>query len=198
MTTHRRRPALRRPPHKHQHWALTQVLRLQTRRNLAQRRQRRQLRQLRQRRQRPGRRGRRDGRTRYSARSATAAGARSARRTARARRTSSPPSAWSSTPWCSGTPGYLDAAMAQLRAEGHDIEDEDVARISSLRDRHINFLGRYLFNIIASGPARACVPSATRTRPRTVTRSNSPRQPRPGPVTCAVIPRPWSVASRWR
>jgi hypothetical protein len=28
---------------------------------------------------------------------------------------------------------YLDAAVAQLRAEGHDIKDEDVARLSRSR-----------------------------------------------------------------
>lgn len=51
---------------------------------------------------------------------------------------------------------YLDAAVAQLRAEGHDIEDEDedAARLSPLKDRHLNFLGRYQFNITASGPGR--------------------------------------------
>ncbi|MCW2880818.1 MAG: transposase, Tn3 family, partial [Sphaerisporangium sp.] len=38
---------------------------------------------------------------------------------------------------------YLDAAVVQLRAEGHDLKDEDVARISPLKDRHINFMGRY-------------------------------------------------------
>jgi TnpA family transposase len=40
---------------------------------------------------------------------------------------------------------YL-AAVAQLRAEGYEIKDEDVARLSPLKDRHINFLGRYPFN----------------------------------------------------
>ncbi len=49
---------------------------------------------------------------------------------------------------------YLDAAVAQLRTEGHDIKDEDVARLSPLKDRYINFLGRYLFNIKASSPGR--------------------------------------------
>ncbi|WTR04605.1 transposase [Streptomyces sp. NBC_00145] len=49
---------------------------------------------------------------------------------------------------------YIDAAVAQLRAEGHDIKDEDVARLSPLEDRHINFLGRYLFNIKANGPSQ--------------------------------------------
>ncbi|MER5618514.1 Tn3 family transposase, partial [Streptomyces sp. NPDC002215] len=42
---------------------------------------------------------------------------------------------------------YLDAVVAQLRAQGHDIKDEDVARLSPLKDRHINFLGRYRFNV---------------------------------------------------
>ncbi len=53
---------------------------------------------------------------------------------------------------------YLDAAVAQLRAEGHAIKDEDVARLSPLKDRHINFLGRYLFNIKASGPGQGLRP----------------------------------------
>jgi hypothetical protein len=29
---------------------------------------------------------------------------------------------------------------------------EDVARLSPLKDRHINFMGRYQFNFAASGP----------------------------------------------
>lgn len=52
---------------------------------------------------------------------------------------------------------YLDAAVAQLRAEGHDIKDEDVARHSPLKDRHINLLGRYSFT--------ASVPAAGALRP---------------------------------
>jgi hypothetical protein len=36
---------------------------------------------------------------------------------------------------------YLDAALAQLRASG----DEDVAKLSPFRHRHINMLGHYLF-----------------------------------------------------
>jgi hypothetical protein len=35
---------------------------------------------------------------------------------------------------------YLDAAVAQLRAEGHDLKDQDVARLSPLKERHINFM----------------------------------------------------------
>ncbi|MFI1868713.1 Tn3 family transposase [Streptomyces jumonjinensis] len=53
---------------------------------------------------------------------------------------------------------YLDAAVVQLRAEGHDIKDEDVARLSPLKNAHINFLGRYLFNIASSGPAQGLRP----------------------------------------
>ncbi|WP_051808077.1 Tn3 family transposase [Streptomyces sp. NRRL F-2664] len=45
---------------------------------------------------------------------------------------------------------YLDA-VAQLRAEGHEIKDEDVVPISSLKDRHINFLGRYISEPVWGG-----------------------------------------------
>ncbi|WP_431998373.1 Tn3 family transposase [Streptomyces fungicidicus] len=48
----------------------------------------------------------------------------------------------------------LDAVVAQLCAEGHDIKDEAVARLSPLEDRHIDFLGRSLFNIKAGGPGQ--------------------------------------------
>lgn len=48
------------------------------------------------------------------------------------------------------TTRYLDAAVEQLRAAGHEIADEDVARLSPLRHKHVNFLGRYSFT--ASGP----------------------------------------------
>lgn len=53
---------------------------------------------------------------------------------------------------------YLDAVVAQLRTEGHDIKDEDLARLSPLKDRHINFLGRYLFNITAGGTGQGLRP----------------------------------------
>ena len=38
-----------------------------------------------------------------------------------------------------------DAALAQLRAEGLPVRDEDVARLSPLGFAHINMLGRYTF-----------------------------------------------------
>lgn len=43
------------------------------------------------------------------------------------------------------TTKYIDAAVAQLRAEGHEISDEDVARLSPLKFKNLNVLGRYSF-----------------------------------------------------
>jgi hypothetical protein len=56
---------------------------------------------------------------------------------------------------------YPDADVAQLRAGDHDVKDEDVARLSPLKDRHINFLGRYLFNSKASSPGQGLRPFRT-------------------------------------
>jgi hypothetical protein len=41
---------------------------------------------------------------------------------------------------------YIDAAVAQLRAHGHPVRNEDVARLSPLGHAHINTLGRYAFS----------------------------------------------------
>ncbi len=49
------------------------------------------------------------------------------------------------------------AAVAQLRAEGHEIRDEDIARLSPLKHRNLNLLGRYSFT--------ASVPAAGSLRP---------------------------------
>ncbi len=43
------------------------------------------------------------------------------------------------------TTRYIDAAVTQLRAEGHEIRNEDVARLSPLKHRKLNVLGRYSF-----------------------------------------------------
>jgi TnpA family transposase len=40
---------------------------------------------------------------------------------------------------------YMDAAIKQLRADGYPVREEDVARLSPLGYKHINFLGRYSF-----------------------------------------------------
>lgn len=49
------------------------------------------------------------------------------------------------------TTRYIDAAVTQLRAEGHEVRDEDLARLSPLKHRNLNLLGRYSFT--ASAPA---------------------------------------------
>ena len=52
---------------------------------------------------------------------------------------------------------YMDAALNQLRAEGHPVRGEDVARLSPLGFEHINMLGRYAFtlpDIVARGELR--------------------------------------------
>jgi hypothetical protein len=49
------------------------------------------------------------------------------------------------------TTRYIDAAVARLRAECHEIRDEDIARLSPLKHRNLNVLGRYSFT--ASTPA---------------------------------------------
>jgi TnpA family transposase len=40
---------------------------------------------------------------------------------------------------------YMEAALNQLRAEGMEVKPEDVARLSPLIHKHINFQGRYSF-----------------------------------------------------
>ena len=52
---------------------------------------------------------------------------------------------------------YVDAALDQLRAGGHGVRDEDVARLSPLGFDHINMLGRYAFTLpemVARGELR--------------------------------------------
>lgn len=51
---------------------------------------------------------------------------------------------------------YLDAAITQLRADGHDIRDEDAARLSPLEAKHLNCLGRYA--LTASQPGEGLRP----------------------------------------
>jgi TnpA family transposase len=49
---------------------------------------------------------------------------------------------------------YIDAALQQLRAAGQEVRDEDVARLSPLGFKHVNFLGRYSFTAPPAGPLR--------------------------------------------
>ncbi len=43
------------------------------------------------------------------------------------------------------TTSYTNAALDQLRASGHAVGDEDVARLSAFMHKHVNVLGRYSF-----------------------------------------------------
>jgi TnpA family transposase len=52
---------------------------------------------------------------------------------------------------------YMEAALQHLRAEGAEVRDEDVARLSPLVHHHINFQGRYSFALsetVARGELR--------------------------------------------
>jgi TnpA family transposase len=54
------------------------------------------------------------------------------------------------------TSRYLDAAVTELEAAGHVIHEADKARLSPLKDKHVNCLGRYA--IISSQPAQGLRP----------------------------------------
>jgi TnpA family transposase len=45
----------------------------------------------------------------------------------------------------------IDAAVAQLQTEGHEIREEDITRLSPLKHKNLNLLGRYSFT--AGAPA---------------------------------------------
>ena len=52
---------------------------------------------------------------------------------------------------------YIQAALDQLTREGWDISQPDIARVSPLAFKHINFLGRYAFDLpkaVAEGALR--------------------------------------------
>jgi hypothetical protein len=59
---------------------------------------------------------------------------------------------------------YMQEVITQLKAEGWVIEDADLARLSPLIWRHINFLGRYNFavpDVVANGGLRPlCIPGS--------------------------------------
>nr|WP_234322942.1 transposase [Streptomyces sp. NRRL S-350] len=65
------------------------------------------------------------------------------------------------------TTKYIDAAIAQLEAEGHEIPGEDIARLSPLEHRNLNLLGRYSFTASTrAGSTRAAsTPAAGDLRP---------------------------------
>lgn len=41
----------------------------------------------------------------------------------------------------------MDAAVTHLRTSGHQIQQEDLAKLSPLEHRNINVLGRYSFTL---------------------------------------------------
>jgi hypothetical protein len=52
---------------------------------------------------------------------------------------------------------YMEAALNQLRAAGMQVNPEDVARLSPLIHKHMNFQGRYSFALseaVARGDLR--------------------------------------------
>jgi len=52
---------------------------------------------------------------------------------------------------------YMEAALNQLRADGFEVSDGDMARLSPLLHEHINMLGRYSFSVpdaVAKGELR--------------------------------------------
>ncbi|MBB5125256.1 hypothetical protein FHS32_001988 [Streptomyces albaduncus] len=76
------------------------------------------------------------------------------------------------------TTRYIGAAVAQLQDGGHEIRDEDIARLSPLKHRNLNLLGRY-----SSPPPRRlpapCVRCGTLTRlhlTMTTTQKSEPAQ----------------------
>lgn len=41
----------------------------------------------------------------------------------------------------------MDAAVTRLRADGFDVRDRDIARLSPFVRQHVNMLGRYSFKL---------------------------------------------------
>lgn len=52
------------------------------------------------------------------------------------------------------TTRYMDAALAELRRAGYPMREEDVARLSPLGFKYLNFLGRYAFTAPPVGELR--------------------------------------------
>ncbi|MYQ69314.1 Tn3 family transposase [Streptomyces sp. SID4950] len=87
------------------------------------------------------------------------------------------------------TTKYTDASVEALRAEGHEIRDEDFARLSPLKHRNLNLLGRWL-------PAPAARSGRARTgRGRRGWRGLTGVRKRRGRRS-ACERRPWSAVSR--
>ena len=77
------------------------------------------------------------------------------------------------------------AALNQLRAEGFDVREEDVACLSPLGFEHINILGRYAFTLPShaanSGPCETQPHAAPMPTSQPLHRFYVPLHPRPQP-----------------
>ncbi|ACS44120.1 Hypothetical protein MexAM1_p1METAp0013 (plasmid) [Methylorubrum extorquens AM1] len=75
----------------------------------------------------------------------------------------------------------MDAALAQLRAEGVEVHAADVARLSPLGFAHINMLGRYAFTLPFT-MTRAETDSLLRCYPRSCCCASHRTNRRDGPL----------------
>lgn len=57
---------------------------------------------------------------------------------------------------------YMDAAVTQLRADGFEVRDESVPRLSPFVRRHVDMLGRYSSQLpdLPGGMRSLCAPDA--------------------------------------
>ncbi|WP_245554520.1 transposase [Actinosynnema mirum] len=69
------------------------------------------------------------------------------------------------------TTRHLDAATTELRAGGHEVREEDAARLSPFVRHHVNLLGRYSFLLAEVFAGR---PAALMRRDATVRRTPMP------------------------
>ncbi|GLW55101.1 hypothetical protein Kpho01_31120 [Kitasatospora phosalacinea] len=83
------------------------------------------------------------------------------------------------------TTKYIDDAVARLRAEGHELRDGDIARLSPLEHRNLNLPGRHSFTatVPAAGALRRC---ATRT-PRNWATTRADRTPSAPDSACRTL-----------
>jgi hypothetical protein len=87
----------------------------------------------------------------------------------------------------------MDAALQQLRAASQEVRDEDVARLSPLDFKHVNFLGRYSF----TAPPRVLSGNCG-TRANLTTRTTTSARPSSLPEAIAPISGPFLFDPRRR
>ncbi|GGS48349.1 hypothetical protein GCM10010221_54400 [Streptomyces parvus] len=92
--------------------------------------------------------------------------------------------------------------LEQLQTEGHEIRDEDIARLSPLKHRNLNPLGRYSFTASVPAGERELtydglnVAEAKGNKGGRAAPPSRPRRPRPcAPGTWKAVPSPPSPAT---